>query len=304
MSVLLPKTTYALPFIQYPYPLTHSIMRQMKRLIVYPLRRSLGLPNNAHHDSIFVESRILPLPYLIIYHSILLARRYIQQASSPHDATQRHRDMFMPNSVFLLSTPSDPMRYIATRCQFIPDPITSTSDSILSASSKQIWSMVFGHFYHVWYTSQHPSNPHADPHSLFPCYLHMSTCTNNTLPTYLTTLHPSLSSTISRLRFNRSRINQSLHKRACVTTDVCSTCQNNTSETVEHILMHCPRYDQLRFHLFCELSCLLKSPPLSSSFPFPFLLCVFPDSVPKAMHTCLMHRIACFLNQVRKIRDM
>jgi len=163
-------------------------MRRMKRLIIYPLRRSLGLPNNAHHDSIFVESRVLPLPYLLIYHSILLARRYIKQATTPHDAIQRHRDMFLPTSMSLLSTASDPMRYIATRCQLIPDAITSTCDSLLTASSKQIWNVVFRHFYHVWYMSQHPSNPIADPHSLFPCYLHLSKSNTNALPLYLSIL--------------------------------------------------------------------------------------------------------------------
>ena len=210
----------------------------------------------------------------------------------------------MPNSMLMLSTSSDPMRYIATRCQFIPHAITSTCDSILSASSKQIWNMVFGHFYHVWYTSQHPSNPHADPHSLFPCYFHMSSYNNTSLPLYLTALHPSLASTISRLRFNRSRLNHSLHKRSCISTDVCPTCQSNIKETVEHILMHCPRYDHLRFSLFFDLSYILKCPPLSSSFPFPFLLCVFLESIPKSVQVRLVHRIACFLNQVRKIRDM
>ena len=167
-SVLIPKIAYALPFIQFPYPLTHTVMRRMKRLIIYPLRRSLGLPNNAHHDSIFVESRVLPLPYLLIYHSILLARRYITLAATPQEAIQRHRDMFLPTSLSLLSTPSDPMRYIATRCQLIPSSITSTCASLLSATSRQIWNVVFGHFYHTWYSSQHPSNPLADPHSLLP----------------------------------------------------------------------------------------------------------------------------------------
>lgn len=303
-SVLIPKITYALPFIQFPYPLTHTVMRRMKRLIIYPLRRSLGLPNNAHHESIFVESRVLPLPYLIIYHSILLARRYIKQATTPHEAIQRHRDMFLPTSVSLLSTTSDPMRYIATRCQLIPNAVTSTCDSLLTASSKQIWNVVFGHFYHVWYMSQHPSNPLADPHSLFPCYRHLPSCNTSTLPLYLSILSPSLSSIISRLRFNRSRINQSLYKRSCISTDKCPTCPNNITETVEHVLMQCPTYDQLRLHLFFDLASLLKCPPLSSSFPFPFLLCVFPDSVPKTMHARLVHRIASFLNEVRRLRDM
>jgi hypothetical protein len=196
------------------------------------------------------------------------------------------------------------MRYIATRCQFIPHAITSTCNTLLSASSKQIWNMVFSHFYHVWYTSQHPSNPYADAHSLFPCYINTHTCPNGSLPLYLTALSPDMSSTISRLRFNRSRLNQSLLKRACVHSDECSTCKNNIKETVEHVLMRCPRYDQPRFSLFCHLSSILKCPPLTSSFPFPFLLCEFPNSVPKSMHVQLVHRIAVFLNQVRRIRDM
>jgi hypothetical protein len=33
-------------------------------------------------------------------------------------------------------------------------------------------------------------------------------------------------------------------------------------------------------------------------------LCAFPDSVPKAMHARLLHRIASFLNEVRRLRDM
>ena len=303
-TVLIPKITYALPFIQFPYPLTHSVMRRMKRLIIYPLRRALGLPNNAHHDSIFIESRVLPLQYLQIYHSILLARRYIKLAPTHVEATQRHHDIFSPASHLLLSSASDPMRYIATRCQFISHPITSTCDSLLSASSKQIWNIVFSHFYRTWYSLQHPSNPSADPHSLFPCYMNMPTCSNSTLPLYLTVLSPDMSSTVSRLRFNRSRLNQSLLKRACVHSGECSTCKNNITETVEHVLMHCSRYDQQRFALFCHLSSLLKCPPLTSSFPFPFLLCEFPASVPKSMHVVLVHRIAVFLNQVRRIRDM
>ena len=74
--------------------------------------------------------------------------------------------------------------------------------------------------------------------------------------------------------------------------------------TDEHVLMRCPRYDQQRFSLFCYLSSVLKCPPLTSSFLFPFLLCEFPVSVPKPMHIRLVHRIADFLNQVRRIRDM
>src|SRR5690242_17441077 len=98
------------------------------------------------------------------------------------------------------------------------------------------------------------------------------TCSDIKIPLYLSILDANLSSTISCLRFNRPRLNQSLHRRACAPSTECSTCLNNTPETVEHILMHCPRYDIPRFDLFCHLSLVLKIPPLTLSFPFPFLL--------------------------------
>ena len=88
-TVFIHKIAYALPFIILP-PETDEISRQLKRLIIYPLRRALGLPNNAHHNSIFVESRLLPIRYLQQYHSILYARRYINQATTPADTNNRY----------------------------------------------------------------------------------------------------------------------------------------------------------------------------------------------------------------------
>lgn len=164
--------------------------------------------------------------------------------------------------------------------------------------------MVFDHFYQQWYNSQHPSNPMPDPHSLFPCYIHAPTCTDFTIPSYLSQLHPYQSSIISRLRFNRARLNQSLYKRARVQSDICSTCQNNTIETVEHVIMRCPRYDAIRFRCFFDLSAIAHLPPLSSSFVFPFLLCCFPSHIPKSIHARLIARISLFLNELQRLRRM
>jgi len=304
ISVLIPKITYALPFIHLPYAQTHTVMRRMKRLIIYPLRRALGLPNNAHHDSIFIESRVLPIPYLQVYHSLLFARRYIKQANTSAEAASRHRDLFVPGSIRGLSLPSDPMNYIPLRCQMIPHRITSTPELLLAATSKQLWNIVFQRFYDTWFYAQHPLNPDPDPHSIFPCYMSSPTCSDTRIPLYLERLDPSLSSIVSRLRFNRSRLNQSLHKRAWVPTSECPTCRRNIPETVEHVVMHCPRYDHPRFDLLWDLSYMLKLPPLRPSFPFPFLLCSLPDSVPKSLHTRIIRRIASFLNKIRSMRDM
>ena len=200
------------------------MMRRMKRLIIYPLRTALGVPNNVHHDSVFIESRVLPIPYQQIYHSLLLARRYIKQATNNIEAATRHHNIFSPTSTFLLSTTTDPMRYIAKRCQSFPHRITSTHQSILAATSKDLWNIVFERFYEMWYNSQHPSNPGADPHSLFPCYITHPTSPDMNSPLYLSCLKPPLASIISRLRLNRSKLNQSLHKRARASSNECPTC--------------------------------------------------------------------------------
>ena len=68
--------------------------------------------------------------------------------------------------------------------------------------------------------------------------------------------------------------------------------------------MRCPRYDLIRFQCFCDLSTITRLPPLSSSFVFPFLLCCFPSTIPKAMHARLVTRISLFLNQLQRIRSM
>ena len=106
-----PKDCIGLPFVNlYPNP-THPLMLQLKRLLVIPLRRSLGLPHNAHHDSIFIETRTLPIPYLQIYHSLLFARRYINQVPSPQLQQERYDLIFKhhPNHDLLASAPMDPL---------------------------------------------------------------------------------------------------------------------------------------------------------------------------------------------------
>ena len=301
-SVLIPKITYALPFISL-LPDTHKISRQLKRLIIYPLRRALGLPNNAHHDSIFVESRILPIRYLQQYHSILFARRYIKQATTQAQVQQRYDHMFNRQD----NTPLyHPYSLISTRCKSIQTQHTTTLQAIQHATSKQLWNAVFNRFYTQWHQAQHPSAPDPDPHSLFPCYIHKPVYTDTSIriPSYLhgRTLHPDTSSIVSRLRFNRARLNQSLHKRRCSITPMCTTC--NTPETVEHVVMDCPRYDAIRFNCLCALSSITKQPPLRSSYPFPFLLCELPPSIPIAQHIMYIDIIAPFIHKLQRMRNM
>ena len=144
-------------------PDQHKISRQLKRLIIYPLRRALGLPNNAHHNSILIESRVLPIRYLQQYHSILFARRYIKQTTTQAQAQDRYGIMFDRHD----NTPlSQPYSTIAIRCKTINTQHTNTLQAIQQATSKHLWNDVFNHFYTQWYQAQHPSASQPDPHSL------------------------------------------------------------------------------------------------------------------------------------------
>ena len=108
---------------------------------------------------------------------------------------------------------------------------------------------------------------------------------------------------MSRLRFNRARLNQSLNKRRVSASDKCPSCLVDV-ETVEHVVMFCSQYERLRFRCFCELAAITKQPPLSSSFRFPFLLCSFPSTVINAHATQCVRVIGSFLSSVQRVRDM
>ena len=306
-TVLIPKIAYGLPFINlHPNP-THPLMLQLKRLLIIPLRRSLGLPHNAHHDSIFIETRMLPVPYIQLYQSLLFARRYINQAPSAEQQQQRYDQLFKqhPHFDLLAQAPSDPLYHIAVRCRSITCSITSTISQLQQAQTRQLWDAVFNQYYHVWYSSQHP-NTRTSPdntHSLFSCYVAMDVMSDTSLPSYLRLLSPSNASVVSRLRFNRARLNQSLNKRRVSSTNKCPTCPD-VIETVEHVVMSCPRYDSIRFSCFCALAAITKKPPLSWSFPFPFLLCCFPSDVINAHSIQFVQIISTFLSAVRRLRDM
>jgi Reverse transcriptase (RNA-dependent DNA polymerase)/Endonuclease-reverse transcriptase len=306
-TVLLPKLAYGLPFITLYPDMDHPLMRQLKRLLIIPLRKSLGLPHNAHHDSIFIETRTLPVDYMQLYHSLLFARRHILQATLPQQQQQRYDQLFKHQPYFdiMLQSPSDPFYHIALRCRDMSCSLTSTLAKLQQASNEQLWNAVFNKFYRVWYSSQHPStrNSPNDTHSLFTCYLSMRVIKDTSLPSYFRLLSPSNASVISRLRFNRSRLNQSLHYRRVLTTNKCPTCPDEI-ETVEHVVMSCPRYDVARFACFRSLFAITKLPPLSSSFPFPFLLCSFPSRLTNNQCNQCVRVISTFLSCVRRIRDM
>ena len=187
-AVLIPKLTYGLPFIQLYSNASHPLMLQLKRLLIIPLRRSLGLPHNAHHESIFVESRVLPIPYIHLYHSLLFARRYIKQATSDNEAESRFHDLFRPLHVDMLALYPSSIHYqIAMRCRSITSPYTTSRMAFTHAPHHANYGTLCSTCSIIDGTN-HNIHPHVDP---LMTHIHSSLVTTTYLP-YLTPLSPHI----------------------------------------------------------------------------------------------------------------
>ena len=87
-AILIPKIAYGIPFFHIQNKQTKTtrnialransearlahtanMYRKIKNIILRPLLRALGLPFRAHHNSVFIESRLLPLEFLQAKHA-------------------------------------------------------------------------------------------------------------------------------------------------------------------------------------------------------------------------------------------
>ncbi len=112
---------------------------------------------------------------------------------------------------------------------------------------------------------------------------------HTSIPSYLTLFSPYDASIISRLRVNRSRLNQSPFKHHRASTNMSSTC-------LVLVMM------LLVFLVFVRA--LTKLSPLSSSFPFPFLLCSFFVNTSQAHRQQFLQIVCRFLRSVYRLRQM
>ena len=302
VSVLIPKITYALPFITLPHD-RHNLSTALKSLTITPLRHALGLPHTAHHDSIFVDVRVMPLREFQQYLSVIFARRFVMLATDAADMSARFSQLFVRNACHLPR--NHPLSIIASRCHAVSCSYTSSLSALRGATNDQLRQAVFDRFFDRWWRAQHPLTAAVpDPHSLFQCYLHCDhtrplTC-HQSLPIHFTMLSTHQATTLSRLRFNRSRLNQSLHSRHLSSTDICPKC-NRSSETVEHVLLQCPAYNNIRSDCTRALTFLLGRPPSLSVF-----LGSFPPSVSSSSRVAriALSFVSTFVERIRSLRHM
>ena len=134
-SVLIPKITYGFPFVRIPdvranvqnretvqqqerapgqllrrstqhraeqgtlnnrIKRTNNIARQLKNLVIRPLRLALGLPHNAHHHSVLLESRLMPFQWIQSNLAAMTVARWLQmEEGSNAGADQFRKDKSM-----------------------------------------------------------------------------------------------------------------------------------------------------------------------------------------------------------------
>jgi endonuclease/exonuclease/phosphatase family metal-dependent hydrolase len=95
-AILIPKIAYGIPFFHIQNKQTKTtknialransearlahkanMYRKIKNIILRPLLKALGLPFRAHHNSVFIESRLLPLEFLQAKHAAAYVYRLL-----------------------------------------------------------------------------------------------------------------------------------------------------------------------------------------------------------------------------------
>jgi hypothetical protein len=148
------------------------------------------------------------------------------------------------------------------------------------------------------YTEHSSSTPSHTP-SLQSIYVH-PTHYPFTIPLYLIHDTPHTASIRARLRFNRTTLNCRLSVYDKRTSPACQHCvihhHSFITEDNTHVLLHCPRYDDLRHRLLTSIS------TFTSSLSIPLILGVV-DHLPPHTRLPIIRNTGIFLDRVQQLRD-
>jgi hypothetical protein len=310
-AILIPKLTYCLPFITIPFNSmakgkNKQLFISIKKAIINPLRKSLGLPFKAHHDSIFIESRILNLHYLQTHSCLAFAHRLLSIFKSQQNLPYNNNHHYTAQQLSLhLSIPNPPPHHpiinIQRHMQSIPS--LSTTDNLLLIERPKLRTHLFSHFFHQWYAE---STVHQ--HSLYQYYPNpnITPPPNLSLPRYLLVDSSTTATIRARMRFGRTLLNyyrnrigykHTLHDGTRVTVSaLCHVC--NRPETIQHAICDCSLFGASRNDCVAALSehNITLSDQLILSYP------TFP-TVPKHAQPYIHSVLSNFLIAVRSNRQ-
>ena len=215
----------------------------------------MGLPHNAHHDSVFIEHRLLNMPMLLAASKAAMVHRWLNvedktqnlaaQAFSLHAQTFSSLEARMPHHpcVQLLTSISKVTAFGIKRRKRTGE---ATIDTLKGLSRPMLRSIVWQQQYKEWKTkcvsNTLPMRYGAEPVSM------------GKLPWYMHYDRPMASARRSRLRYCRAKFNNAMYRLGF--KDVKPRCRNCTMrkrETVRHVLSSCPLYSDIRQELFDSL---------------------------------------------------
>jgi hypothetical protein len=295
LTVLIPKITYGWALIKLPSP-QHKVWTALNKLIITPLRCALGLPHTAHHMSIYLESRILPIPQLHQLLCISFARRHLTIATKRNNFNLASQHVFSHFKFTNQLPENHPLRFIRQSCLYLPTPGAASVKHIMNTPMPKVRQLIFDQFFTTWFIGGE-----TEPHAVHPYYcgdLLTNPPSIKKLPVHLTSqskLSIPLVMLTSRLRFNRCLLNTVLYKYRKVDSQDCETCPA-IKETVIHLIEDCTRYEVARNTCKNELS------RLQLDFSAKLVLACFPLSLPRHLTLASLGITSRFLHSIHCIR--
>jgi hypothetical protein len=264
--ILVPQMVYGFPFI--PEILDKSISTtqatgnatqsnfyvKLKNVVLRPLLFCMGLPHSAHHQSVFIETRLLNIHSLLSLSAALTAHRWLSLSDDDNPTAA----LFRKHASTPALHPLHPFYRMHTNLnripalRFDPDDLQTFKDLPHDSLRRIVWT----HQYNAWRNKCRPRT--GIPHTLPPLYPMHTNTKHTELPMYMHIDDPKTAARRARLRFGRARLRYDQRRLGFqdITNSTCQQCHMNVDETVDHVLTECPRYDQPRAEYTREMQAL------------------------------------------------
>ena len=211
--------------------LTRNLHSHIKRAMLKPLMKCMGLPFYTHHDSLLVESRLLSIPALASLASARLAHRWM---SNQLDATNDAAKMFRTHAATRSHHQSHPFTYMAQAISLTSafQRFATNPHNLLQIERNKLKQEVWTNEYKQWRrTNFHPLHDY---------YSQLTTPAQRHLPLYTHIDDPGTACNRARLRLGRARLrfDQLRMGFADITSAKCRQCSKD-DETVDHVMWFC-----------------------------------------------------------------
>jgi ribonuclease HI/exonuclease III len=225
-----------------------------KNLILRPLLRGMGLPHNTHHDSVFMENRILTMPMLLAVSKAAMVHRWLT-IDRDNEGANLAANVFVTNTKGFRSlrdkTPHHPCVQLLTSISKVASFGVDINQPAVDMS--KLLALPRHTLKTEAWTQQHAAWKLCTTNTL-PKLYGAAPVSMKDIPSYMQYDKPMASARRSRLRYGRARLNFLKHRLGFKDVQpLCTNCTRGRSESVRHVLSGCPLYRDLRKELFLSL---------------------------------------------------